>query len=64
MTALQPCPFCGDPAPIVESDGYTSYVQCNGCGATGPPFEEDEPAVEGWNRRSPGIPQNEGRDLV
>ena len=58
MTKLKPCPFCGSTAIDIE-DKFTFrtfyYAVCNynkgGCGATGGTRDNEEEAVEVWNRR-------------
>lgn len=59
------CPFCGGCGMYwafeeVRHDSYEAddgstwhYIQCLQCGATGPLAENEDEAVEGWNRREP-----------
>jgi Lar family restriction alleviation protein len=55
---ITPCPFCGDPDPMIdEVDTDTWAVCCQSCGCTGPTQDEDHTATVGakaislWNKR-------------
>lgn len=64
MTELKPCPFCGNPAMMLQgTDGGEPYlyVECGCCGVSTPFFycdEEDtlsgakEIVAKAWNRRA------------
>lgn len=63
--ALLPCPFCGGEGPvmmpcfpvgldspepkIMSIDSF--YVHCDGCGADGPPENNEDSARDLWNAR-------------
>lgn len=60
MTELKPCPFCGEPNPIMRvrtdphdlTDFY--YVQCTNelCFCEMGPARKREWAIKRWNRRA------------
>lgn len=60
---LLPCPFCGNPFPVIRSNGIGDfYVYCDddedvgGCGASTSDrsCEGETFAAERWNRRADG----------
>lgn len=55
MSALSPCPFCGDERPFVEKEipfrDNICHVECFRCGARGPCESADDRAVASWNKR-------------
>lgn len=63
--SIKPCPFCGDNEQtlfrwseeypgIDEVDNGLSdwHVRCEFCGAFGPPANNKDGAIEGWNERN------------
>lgn len=56
---LKACPFCGDRKQLTD-DLYTPeivgnpryWVNCGGCGATGPEKDDLHEAEEAWNART------------
>ena len=51
MTELKPCPFCGSKNVDVTKIGPEDWwLQCRGCGATGPIGESEEETIKLWNR--------------
>ncbi len=56
MHALNPCPFCAEPAPVERLlTMLFAYVECPKCGAHGPMRWGAEPARDAWNQRpAPG----------
>lgn len=61
-TAVQPCPFCGSPAVLVNRERLAppngAFVECNSCGASQNIVETAAEAVARWNRRA-SLPQGE-----
>lgn len=58
MSRLEPCPFCGSSAQIVEGirgSYFVNYVKCDKCEAIGEKFgnkfSEKDKAIEAWNKR-------------
>jgi Lar family restriction alleviation protein len=60
---LAPCPFCGGPASLnnsqVDEDANEYWVICEGCGAVVSNSQngchaDEEAAITAWNRRAPG----------
>ena len=54
---LKPCPFCGSKRLVVELDELSSlvmafYVSCKNCLMQGPMSDDDEIAIDLWNRRA------------
>ncbi len=49
---LKECPFCESDNLEVQKGYRSSWVYCNGCGAYGPIGDDDDGAVEVWNRRA------------
>ena len=48
-TGLAGCPFCKGYDQFVNwNDGF--FVECLICGARGPKKEEEEDAIDAWNR--------------
>jgi len=67
---LKPCPFCGETRELVriestrvdEGDSYEDlqmekWVECQNCGAMGPPCDTFKEAVKSWNGRKNGRPE-------
>lgn len=57
MSKLKPCPFCGSERLAIELDelsflGMAFYVRCTNCLTQGPMSDDDEIAVDLWNRRA------------
>ncbi|MFA5053900.1 MAG: Lar family restriction alleviation protein [Parcubacteria group bacterium] len=50
---LKPCPFCGSTAIRLTRSGWLDayYVVCEKCRARGGYSQDENCAVEGWNRR-------------
>lgn len=52
------CPFCGvygvQSVEVYPSREMQSVVECHGCGAVGPPADDDLTAIAAWNQRSEG----------
>ena len=39
--AIRPCPFCGGSGSLHESDdGWSGFIVCDDCNATGPTFSD------------------------
>lgn len=51
QTALEPCPFCGGEAELVNDHDH-SWIRHNGCPADLGGFECQGDAIAAWNRRS------------
>ena len=54
---LLPCPFCGASGDsfVSVNKSYDNYfVKCFECGAKSGVCEDEETAVDAWNRRIPG----------
>jgi Lar family restriction alleviation protein len=50
---LLPCPFCGSDDLHSTGNGvYSSYIECNGCGASGPAADHADNEQALWNRRA------------
>nr|AHF24042.1 predicted protein [uncultured bacterium Contig643] len=60
---LKSCPFCGrDEAYYSGMAANYRYIECSGCGASGPAAETDEEAAALWNDRAvPEIPKPHGK---
>lgn len=54
-TVLQPCPFCGAPDPFFRGMLDCHYIQCMGCGASGPDCDDPGEASRTWNLRESGL---------
>lgn len=67
---LKSCPFCGETkdlaivegAMVLEGDSRDDFfpqkwVECQNCGALGPPTDRREEAVKSWNERKNGKPE-------
>ena len=50
MSELQPCPFCGSKAILVE-DKEQYKIYCTKCDCQYGWCEHKEDAIRGWNRR-------------
>lgn len=54
--SLLPCPFCGSDAITTKDDGYSEWLQCECCTATGPyslrDNEVERGLAEAWNTRA------------
>jgi Lar family restriction alleviation protein len=54
---MLPCPFCASKKIKMENSFYFAYVQCQKCGAEGPPIElntqdiAEKIAADSWNNR-------------
>jgi len=61
---LKPCPFCGEKTEIAIVEGamvqegdsrddfcMQRWVECQNCGALGPPTDRRVEAVKSWNER-------------
>lgn len=64
---LKQCPFCGETKDLAVVEGALvhdddsrddfcpqKWVECQNCGALGPPTDRREDAVESWNERKNG----------
>lgn len=52
-TKFKPCPFCKtNDINLTWKDGFTIVAQCYDCGASGPYAENEEEAIDAWNRRA------------
>ena len=60
---LEPCPFCGAVSlELKQPDGWltAAWIECDKCGASGPPATDQQDAWESWNdRRAPARPFND-----
>lgn len=54
VTELLPCPFCGKNS--VSVGGLVPWVECELCGACGPPAAYEDQACEAWNTRATAAP--------
>lgn len=59
MKELKPCPFkeCGykDIEVLLEQVSFTTYkffAYCPDCGARGPRKDDEQQAIDAWNKRS------------
>ena len=58
MAELKPCPFCGDDKIKVmmrnpwHGENITYYVICYHCGSRTALHDENQRAIEAWNRRA------------
>lgn len=51
MSALLPCPFCGEGADLMELfEGFCG--ECGNCETTGPAAETEAAAIAAWNQRA------------
>ena len=50
--SLLPCPFCGADDPVFRGQHDCHYVQCEGCGASGPDCDDPDEAERTWNLRA------------
>ena len=48
---LEPCPFCGGDAEIINVQPYVFYVRCKICKGCSNEFGTPYVAIEKWNRR-------------
>lgn len=55
MSALKPCPFCGERADFVRrgTPRQSCIVACETCGATHESTDEGNRSGDWWNRRAP-----------
>lgn len=54
MSEVMPCPFCGDDDLLGTSNGQECYyIECNGCGCSGPAMSNVSDATTAWNTRTP-----------
>lgn len=49
---LQPCPFCGSDAELIEVDEYVYCVSCKQCNASTDYLDTQLGAVASWQDRS------------
>jgi Lar family restriction alleviation protein len=60
LPALLPCPFCGSPLGgsigtylfyYEYSDEYQHFIECPACEARGSAEDDEQEAIDAWNRR-------------
>jgi Lar family restriction alleviation protein len=66
---LKPCPFCGKSEAVLAEGAFVAegeegddlfvqkWVECQNCGALGPPTDRREEAAKSWNERKNGKPE-------
>lgn len=54
MSALKPCPWCGDSVLEVRESVVTGaqWVACTGCGVSSQEAPDEPAAIAAWNRRA------------
>lgn len=71
LPEILPCPFCGgaDAATMCQANGW--IVQCvkaaggfDFCGARSRHYSTKEEAIQGWNRRSPLLDEEDANQVV
>ena len=52
MAELKPCPFCGSYDQRFNSAYGLCWYTCEDCGCEGPDGDNEQEAIEAWNRRA------------